>query len=128
MKSTVYQKWCCMLLMLLYSSFSIAQTKIGGTVTEASTNEPLIGVSIQVKGKVIGSITDSKGNFSFNVSTAPPFTLVVSSVGFQTQEVEVAGGQSDFKIKLSEQVVLGSEIVVSASRVEENELKSPVAV
>ncbi|MCE7043082.1 carboxypeptidase-like regulatory domain-containing protein [Dyadobacter sp. CY312] len=128
MKSIVYQKWCCILLMLLYSSLSIAQTKIGGTVTEASTNEPLIGVSIQVKGKVIGSITDSKGNFSFTVSTAPPFTLVVSSVGFQTQEVEVAGGQSDFKIKLSEQVVLGSEIVVSASRVEENELKSPVAV
>ena len=117
-----------MLLMLLYSTFSIAQTKIGGTVTEASSNEPLIGVSIQVKGKVIGSITDSKGNFSFTVSTLPPFTLVVSSVGFQTQEVEVAGGQSDFKIKLSEQVVLGSEIVVSASRVEENELKSPVAV
>jgi iron complex outermembrane receptor protein len=128
MKSFVYQKWCCTLLMLLYSTFSIAQTKIGGTVTEASSNEPLIGVSVQVKGKVIGSITDSKGNFSFNVSTPPPFTLVVSSVGFQTQEVEVAGGQSDFKIKLSEQVVLGSEIVVSASRVEENELKSPVAV
>jgi iron complex outermembrane receptor protein len=128
MKSFLRQKWYCIIFMLLSGTISIAQTKIGGTVTEASSNDPLIGVSIQVKGKIIGTITDSKGHFSFTVSTPPPFTLVISSVGFQTQEVDVAGGQSDFQIKLSEQVVLGSEIIVSASRVEESELKSPVAV
>jgi iron complex outermembrane receptor protein len=128
MKSFLRQNWYCIIFMLLSGTISIAQTKIGGTVTEASSNDPLIGVSIQVKGKIIGTITDSKGHFSFTVSTPPPFTLVISSVGFQTQEVDVAGGQSDFQIKLSEQVVLGSEIIVSASRVEESELKSPVAV
>ncbi|HEV7378243.1 MAG TPA: carboxypeptidase-like regulatory domain-containing protein, partial [Dyadobacter sp.] len=116
------------LLILLFASLTFAQTKIQGTVTESTSKEPLIGVSVQVKGKVIGTITDAKGAFSFSVNAQPPFTLVVSSVGFQTQEVEVAGGKSQFDIQLSEQVVLGNEIVVSASRVEENVLKSPVAV
>lgn len=121
-------RYCWVFIFVLLSTFSFAQTKIGGKVTEATSNEPLIGVSVQVKGKVVGTITDSKGNFNFDVSDKPPFTLVVSSVGFQTQEIAVTGGQTNFEIKLSEQVVLGNEVVVSASRVEENVLKSPVAV
>jgi iron complex outermembrane receptor protein len=120
--------WGSMIGMLLFASSSFAQTKIEGVVNEATSKEPLVGVSVQVKGKVIGTITDSKGAFSFSVNSPPPFTLVVSSVGFLTQEVEVEGGQSHFEVQLSEQVVLGNEIVVSASRVEENVLKSPVAV
>jgi iron complex outermembrane receptor protein len=120
--------WGSVIGMLLFASSSFAQTKIEGVVKEATSKEPLIGVSLQVKGKVIGTITDSKGAFSFSVNSPPPFTLVVSSVGFLTQEVEVEGGQSHFEVQLSEQVVLGNEIVVSASRVEENVLKSPVAV
>ncbi|WP_374756332.1 carboxypeptidase-like regulatory domain-containing protein [Dyadobacter psychrotolerans] len=122
------KKMCWVLLMTLFSTCAFAQTKLGGQVTETSSNEPLAGVSIQIKGKVIGTITDAKGNFSFSVNSPPPFTLVISSVGFQTQEINVSGGQTDFQIKLSEQVILGQEIVVSASRVEESVMKSPVAV
>jgi iron complex outermembrane receptor protein len=116
-------------ILLLYSATAvIAQTTIEGRVVEASSNAPLIGVSIQVKGKIIGTISDTKGDFSFTTTAAPPFTLVVSSVGFKTQEMEVNGGQSNFLIKLDEQAVLGRELVVSASRVEESVLKSPVSV
>jgi len=105
-----------------------AQTKIEGKITEASNNEPLIGVSIQIKGKIVGTISDAKGEFSFTTTSTPPFTLVVSSVGFQTREIDVTGGQSNFDIKLEEQAVLGRELVVSASRVEESVLKSPVSI
>ena len=115
-------------VLLLFSYFSYAQTKIGGKVTETKTKEPLIGVSVQVKGKVIGTITDAKGDFSFVVNSQPPFTLVVSSVGFETQEINVSGNQTDFQVQLSEQAILGQEIIVSASRVEESVMKSPVAV
>jgi iron complex outermembrane receptor protein len=127
-RNFTYHKMYCAALMMLFSTFASAQIKIGGKVSEASTREPLVGVSIQVKGKVIGTITDSRGNFNFTVSSPPPFTLVVSSVGFLTQEIDVSGNQTEFDVQLSEQVVLGQEIVVSASRVEENVLKSPVAV
>lgn len=106
----------------------LAQTKISGTVTDAATRDGLVGVSIQVKGKVIGTISDSKGNFSLTTTTPTPFTLVVSSVGYETQEVQVTNAVSDLKIVVKEQVMMGQEVVVSASRIEESVLQSPVTV
>ncbi|WP_460470421.1 carboxypeptidase-like regulatory domain-containing protein [Emticicia fontis] len=106
----------------------LAQTKVSGTITDAVTKEPLIGVSVQVKGKVIGTITDTKGNFSFSTSTPPPFSLVITSVGYESQEVSVSGNNAAINISLKEQAILGQEVVVAASRVEETVMKSPVAV
>ncbi|GAB3247400.1 TonB-dependent receptor [Larkinella harenae] len=87
----------------------------------------MIGVSVTVKGTVAGTITDSKGRFSLTTTTPPPLTLVVSSVGFRTREIAV-DNQTELKIELEEQVMLGQEVVVSASRVEESVMKSPVTV
>jgi iron complex outermembrane recepter protein len=113
-------------MMLMVSTF--AQTKISGKVSDGATKETLIGVSVAVRGKVIGTITDTKGNFSLSTSTPAPFTIAVSSVGYKTLEITVTESKSDFDIKLEEQNVLGQEVVVSASRVEESVMKSPVSV
>ena len=114
-------------IMLLAAS-SFAQTKISGKVSDGATKESLIGVSIAVKGKVIGTITDTKGSFSLSTTTPTPFTIAVSSIGYKTQEITVTESKSDFDIKLEEQNILGQEVVVSASRVEEGVMKSPVSV
>ena len=119
---------CLFTALMFCCTLSFSQTNIDGKVVEASTNDPLIGVSVQVKGKVIGTITDAKGNFILAVTSAPPFTLVVSSVGFETQEINVAGGLSHIEVKLAEQAILGKELVVSASRVEESVMKSAVSI
>jgi iron complex outermembrane recepter protein len=113
-------------MMLMVSTF--AQTKISGKVSDGATKETLIGVSVAVRGKVIGTITDTKGNFSLSTSTPTPFTIAISSIGYKTQEITVTESKSDFDIKLEEQNVLGQEVVVSASRVEESVMKSPVSV
>ena len=124
---TIFKIYPLIFLFLAhYAAF--AQVNIEGKITESTTNEGLAGVSIQVKGKVIGTITDNKGQFKLTTTSNPPFALIISSVGFQTQEIEVTGGVSKLDIKLVEQVVLGQEIVVSASRVEESVMKSPVAI
>jgi outer membrane receptor protein involved in Fe transport len=115
---------CCFFI----TQVVLAQTKVSGTITDAVTKEPLIGVSVQVKGKVIGTITDTKGNFSFSTSTPPPFTLVITSVGYESQEVNVSGNNAAINISLKEQAILGQEVVVAASRVEETVMKSPVSV
>jgi iron complex outermembrane recepter protein len=114
-------------IMLLAAS-SFAQTKISGKVSDGATKESLIGVSIGVRGKVIGTITDSKGNFSLSTTTPTPFTISISSVGYKTQEIVVSGAKSDFDVKMEEQNIMGQEVVVSASRVEESVMKSPVSV
>ncbi|MBD2703664.1 TonB-dependent receptor [Spirosoma sp. BT702] len=106
---------------------AFAQTRIAGKVVDEKKNE-LAGISISVKGKVIGTITDQKGNFSLTTNTATPFTIAITGVGFQTQEVAINGNQTDLNISLKEQVIQGQEVVVSASRVEESVLKSPVSV
>ncbi|GAB2550809.1 TonB-dependent receptor [Spirosoma aerophilum] len=107
---------------------AFAQTSVAGKVTDEAKRENLVGISISVKGKVIGTITDQKGNFSLTTNTPTPFTIAVSSVGFETQEFVINGNRTDLNVALKEQVTIGQEIVVSASRVEESVLKSPVSV
>lgn len=105
-----------------------SSTKVAGKVLEAGTRNGLVGVSIQVKGKVIGTITGNDGRFELTTTTPPPFELVVSSVGYETQEITVNNSRSDLEVVLNEQAVLGQEVIVSASRMEESVMKSPVTV
>ncbi|MBN3519165.1 TonB-dependent receptor [Algoriphagus lutimaris] len=116
-------------LLVSISTFRVfAQTMVSGVVTDADTQETLVGVNILVKGKVIGTISDLSGNFSLSVDQEPPFTLVFSMVGYNTQEVEVTGGVSNLDIQMTETSILGQEVIVSASRMEESVLQSPVSV
>jgi outer membrane receptor protein involved in Fe transport len=106
---------------------SFGQTTITGSITDES-GEPLIGVNVLVKGTVLGTITDINGKFTLRVSSQPPFTLVVSYVGYERQEVEVTSSTTEINVSLKESTLLGQEVVVSASRVEENFLQSPVSI
>ncbi|GAA4469263.1 hypothetical protein GCM10023189_56040 [Nibrella saemangeumensis] len=110
------------------TSLLVAQTQVAGNITDANSRETLAGVSIAIKGKVAGTITDAKGNFSLRTFTVPPFTLVITAVGYKSQEFTVEGNRTSLDVQLTEQPMLGQEVVVSASRVEESVLKSPVAV
>ncbi|GGF26656.1 membrane protein [Echinicola rosea] len=117
-------------LFVIGISAALAQeTTIKGTVKDATTAETLIGVNILVKGKVVGTVTDLDGNFSLTVQQAPPLTLVVSMVGFTSKEIQITSSvNTDLDITLEEQTLLGQEVVVSASRVEESILTSPVSI
>ncbi|PZX54899.1 TonB-dependent receptor [Algoriphagus chordae] len=116
------------LLVSLTAGKVIGQTKISGTVTDADTKETLVGVNILVKGKVIGTISDLSGKYALDVNQEPPLTLVFSMVGYDSQEVEVTSSQTTLDVQLVETAILGQEVVVSASRVEESVLQSPVSV
>lgn len=106
-----------------------AQTTVSGTVKDGATGETLAGVNVVVKGRVIGTVTDLDGKFTLNIKESPPLTLVFSFVGFGSQEVEIKDANTaGLDISLQEQTLLGQEIVVSASRVEESILKSPVTI
>lgn len=117
------------LLILCAAISAVGQTRISGRVADAVSGETLAGVNILVKGRVIGTITDTNGEFNLTVSAAPPLTLVLSFVGYRSQEINIAETNiSGLDIKLEEQTILGQEVVISASRVEESILKSPVTV
>ncbi len=103
--------------------------EISGTVVDAQTGSPLPGVNVTVSGRVIGIATGSDGTFSLNVSGDPPITLVISLVGYQRQQVEITQSLvSGLVIELEEQAILGADVVVSASRVEQSILEAPVTI
>lgn len=102
--------------------------EISGTVENQQTKEPIPSVSVQIKGTVAGTISDNLGRFSIKTKNKFPLTLVFSSIGFERQEFEVKSIASKLSIALVTQTVLGKEVVVTASRVAENILKSPVAI
>ncbi|MCC5920784.1 MAG: TonB-dependent receptor [Cyclobacteriaceae bacterium] len=112
--------------LLLCSSIS-AQT-VRGTITDVN-KEPLVGVNVQLAGTFVGTTTDVNGEYSIKVefSKENP-TLIISSVGYSRESIALTADQQIYDIVLAEDIILGSEVIISASRVEERVLESPVTV
>ena len=114
-------------LIAVFASFTMwAQTQVSGTVTDAD-GQPLPGANIVLDGTT-GAVSDFDGNFSLSTDQQPPFSLTVSSVGFESATVEVTSATGSLTIQLSEGSTQLDEIVVSASRMAERIFESPVTV
>lgn len=81
---------------------------VEGMVVDA-TGEPVIGASVQVKGTGTGVISDINGNFTVNASSDA--TLIISYIGYKTQEVALKGKRS-VKVILQEDAEMLDEVVV----------------
>lgn len=116
MKDICRKKWpalCRLSLMTtVFFVFSVigahAQSVVTGSVKDGS-GEPIIGATIMEKGTSNGGVTDLDGNFSIKVGNHA--TLVVSYVGYERQEVPVAG-KSTVNIVLTESDRTIDEVVV----------------
>ena len=82
---------------------------------------PMVGVSVQVKGKAIGVTTDIDGYFNIQVEKGD--VLVFSFIGFKTTEYTVKRRESNLIISMEEDVNLLNEVVVTGLS-EERKLNS----
>lgn len=114
------------LITVFASMMMWAQTQVSGTVTDAD-GQPLPGANIVLDGST-GAVSDFDGNFSLSTDEQPPFSLTVSSVGFESATVEVTSASGSLTIQLSEGSTQLDEIVVSASRFAQRIFESPVTV
>ena len=114
-------------IFLLLGFAMNAQTTLSGIVTDEG-GEPLIGASVVVSGTTIGTVTDLDGNFELTTSRATPFTLEITYTGFTGQELEITGSQSDIQVSLLEGILIGQEIVISASRRREKVQEAPASI
>ena len=96
-----------MLALLATAGSLFAQNRVTGTVTDDIG--PVIGASVMEKGTQNGAVTDLDGNYVITVK--PGATLVFSSIGYATQEIEV-GGQSTINVLLKEDTEFLDEVVV----------------
>jgi len=89
----------------------LQQVQISGTITDASTGEPMTGVNIQVKGTNLGAISDINGRYSIPSTVEPDAVLRFSFIGYQEQEVSI-DGRSIINVSLVEELKALEEVVV----------------
>lgn len=132
-KTSIMRKsFRCSAALLFFTLFSLAafaQTvTITGNVRNSANKDVVPAVSVAVKGSSAGTFTDEKGNFKLTTTAKPPFTLVFTSIGYEPQEVTVNSASDNIQVEFVPASTLGVEVVVSASRVPERILESPVSI
>jgi len=121
-------KMTALLMAACFSIVAQAQTNsVSGTVKNAATGESVSAVSVTIKGTTSGTFTDDKGSFKINVAKFP-VTLVFTSIGFDGKEVVVSAVTDNLSVEVAPTATIGQEIVISASRLPERILESPVTV
>lgn len=98
------------ILMFFIMISANAQITITGKVTSATSEEPLPGVNIVIKGTTEGTITDLDGNYSIVVPDENAI-LVYSFIGFVSEEIPI-GNQTEINLNLIEDIMSLDELVV----------------
>ena len=98
-------------VLLCSGSLLWAQFTASGTVKDAN-GDPLVGVVVLQKGTTIGTITNSEGKFSVNVTDAKTI-LVFSYLGYSTEEVQVDANNATINMVLEEDIARLDEVVIT---------------
>lgn len=114
------------IMMLLSVTLTYSQTTVSGKVTDG-TGQPLPGANVIIVGTSTGTISDFDGNYSLTSSQSPPFSIQVSSVGFESVTKQVTSTPQTLDFQLREGTSL-DEVIISASRTPERVFESPVTV
>ena len=101
---------CLLVCLMMLPAMAFAASKVTGTVTD-SNGEPLIGVSILVKGTQFGAQTNIDGEYSINANQGD--VLMFSYIGYRPQEITFTG-QSKIDVTLVEDTKTLDEVVVTA--------------
>ena len=114
------------MMFVLLSTFILAQTNVTGVVVD-SNNTPIPGANV-VFDSTTGAVADFNGEFSIDVDATPPFSLTISSIGFETTSITVSASDASFTVTLSDSENLLDEVVLSASRSAQSLFESPVTI
>lgn len=121
-------KFIATVITLFCISVSLkAQTFIKGKVKDAETNEDLIGASIVLKVAKTGVVSDLDGNFTLEVKQPLPVVIVVSFMGYLSQEIEVKNTKP-LTIRLEPVVQTIGEVEITDMRITEKQKQAPLTV
>jgi TonB-linked SusC/RagA family outer membrane protein len=120
-----------MTLLFLWGpvGWAFAQFSVSGTVVDDRTGEGLIGATILVKGTTNGTITDLDGNFTLSIPNNEEARIVVSSIGYLSQELPINSSLSKMMVRLKQDATNLEEVVVTglASSVKRSNLANAVS-
>lgn len=116
---------CFFFLCLLTLSGFAQEINITGTVTEASTNEPMPGVTVQVKGTTTGTISNIDGHYTIQAKMND--ILVFSTIGMKTIERKVASNAPINVAMAEDNVQLDQVVVIGYGTVKKSHLSGAVS-
>jgi outer membrane receptor protein involved in Fe transport len=119
-----------LLFIIFYCSQPLFSQKItiSGKIVDENNN-PLPGAHVYFLNSFTGGASNAEGEYMVSIKANPPQILIASMVGMQAFKDTISTyGNFQIDIQLVSTTLLGKEIVVSASRLEENILTSPVSV
>lgn len=120
---------CLFILSLLgTNAYTQVQQTLRGIIKDNKTGEALIGATVVIKGTSSGAATDFDGNFIIKTTEQPPYTLVISYVGYVTQEILVSDLSKEISIKLEQNITQLKEAEIRDSRISERQKQNPVTV
>ena len=115
------------IVLIFFGQTSFAQN-VAGYVKNKTNGDPIPAVSIILKSTNNGTLTNEKGYFKLTTTKAGTVVLVVSSIGYETQEVNVTAGSTNVQVNMVPSFAIGNDVVVSASRTSERIMESPVSI
>jgi iron complex outermembrane receptor protein len=121
-----------MLLSIIFSITSFAQTgSISGTVVDATTQEPLMGTNIVIRGTNTGVSTDENGNYSLKNLKPEAYVIDVFYIGYEnaSQNVVVTEGANlSLNFSLNQSSSIMDEVVLSANRRPQKVTRAPATI
>lgn len=121
------QNLTLLLALLLWANLAVAQDAITGLVKDGN-GSPLVGTTISIKGTNAYAIADTNGQFRITARKTLPFTLVFTSVGYSTREVQISElSNTPLEITLADDLQL-AEVVISSRRRKETAQDVPIPI
>lgn len=128
MKTLTRNLFAFLFSFLLLNRISAQSVTISGKIQNIDNLDAVPAASVVLKGGTGGTYSDSHGNFKLTVNHAFPITLVFSSIGFETKEVQIESANTALRVDLRPASAMGTEVVVSATRTQIRSLESPVTI
>ncbi|WP_303005126.1 SusC/RagA family TonB-linked outer membrane protein [Bacteroides congonensis] len=117
-------------LLLLLSFFALGlnaqQMKLTGNAVAASDKQPMIGLTVLVKGTTNGTVTDLDGNYTLS-NVSKDATVVFSMIGYKTQEIKVNGRTAINVVMHDDMQALDEVVVIGYGAVKKGDLTSSIA-
>lgn len=107
-----YKQYSLLVVLLLLSQAVMAQFTVSGTITDETTDEPLVGVNVFHQDSQRGATTDINGEFSLELP-GQRATLRITYIGYVSKNVEVSASNSDVSIELKPDVANLEEVIVT---------------
>ena len=104
------------------------KTTISGKILDNESGETVIGATIVIKGTTEGVTTDFDGNFTLITTHPYPVLILINSMGYTSQEINVTGPNQKIKVKMKTSDVVLDAVEIVDSRISDKQKESPLTV